>query len=70
MCNKSLRKHSNQLWEGKEVVANWALLTADIENQSGINDQTRQHVKEQRHYFANKGPSSQGYGFSNSPEWM
>ena len=33
-------------------------------------DQPRQHVKEQRHYFANKGPSSQGYGFSNSPEWM
>ena len=27
-------------------------------------DQPRQHVKKQRHYFANKGPSSQGYGFS------
>ena len=26
-------------------------------------DQSRQHIKEQRHYFANKGPSSQGYGF-------
>ena len=26
-------------------------------------DQTRQHAKKQRHYFANKGPSSQGYGF-------
>ena len=26
-------------------------------------DQPRQHIKEQRHYFANKGPSSQGYGF-------
>ena len=24
----------------------------------------------QRHYFANKGPSSQSYGFSNSPVWM
>ena len=24
----------------------------------------RQHIKKQRHYFANKGPSSQGYGFS------
>ena len=23
----------------------------------------RQHIKKQRHYFANKGPSSQGYGF-------
>ena len=29
-------------------------------------DQPRQHIKKQRHYFANKGPSSQGYGFSRS----
>ena len=29
-------------------------------------DQPRQHIKKQRHYSANKGPSSQGYGFSNS----
>ena len=28
-------------------------------------DQPRQHVKKQRHYFANKGPSSQGSGFSS-----
>ena len=27
-------------------------------------------IKQQRHYFANKGPSSQGYGFSNSHIWM
>ena len=33
-------------------------------------DQPRQHIKKQRHYFANKGPSSQGYGFSSSHEWM
>ena len=26
-------------------------------------DQPRQHIKKQRHYFANKGPYSQGYGF-------
>ena len=26
---------------------------------------TRQHIKKQRHYFANKGPSSQGCGFSS-----
>ena len=29
-------------------------------------DQPRQHTKKQRHYFVHKGPSSQGYGFSNS----
>ena len=33
-------------------------------------DQTRQHIQKQRHYFANKGPSSQGYGFSSSHVWM
>ena len=33
-------------------------------------DQHRQHVKKQRHYFSNKGPSSQGYGFSSSHVWM
>ena len=31
-----------------------------------VNDQPRQHIKKQRHYFANKGPSRQGYGFSSS----
>ena len=29
-------------------------------------DQPRQHIKKQRHRFANKGPSSQSYGFSSS----
>ena len=33
-------------------------------------DQPRQHIKKQRHYFSNKGPSSQGYGFSSSHVWM
>ena len=33
-------------------------------------DQPRQHIKKQRHCFANKGPSSQGYGFSSSWVWM
>ena len=33
-------------------------------------DQHRQHIKKQRHYFANKDPSSQGYGFSSSHVWM
>ena len=33
-------------------------------------DQHRQHIKKQRHYFANKGPSSQDYGFSSNHVWM
>ena len=33
-------------------------------------DQPRQHIKKQRHYFPNKGPSSQSYGFSICHVWM
>ena len=33
-------------------------------------EQPRQHIEKQRHYFANKGPSSQGYGFSCVHVWM
>ena len=33
-------------------------------------DQPRQHIKKQRHYFANKGLSSQSYGVSGSLVWM
>ena len=33
-------------------------------------DQTRQHIKKQGHYFANRSPSSQSYGFSNNHVWM
>ena len=33
-------------------------------------DQPRQLIKKQRHYFANKGPSRQRYGFSSGHVWM
>ena len=33
-------------------------------------DQPRQHIKKQKHYFANKDPSSQSHGFSSSHVWM
>ena len=33
-------------------------------------DQPRQHIQKQAHYFANTGPSSQGYGFSCGHVWM
>ena len=32
--------------------------------------QPRQHIKKQRYYFADQGPSSQSYGFSSSHVWM
>jgi len=33
-------------------------------------DKSRQHIKKQRHYFVDKGPSSQSYVFSSSDVWM
>ena len=33
-------------------------------------DQPRQHIKKQRHHFANKSPASQSYGFSSGHVWM
>ena len=33
-------------------------------------DKLRQHIEKQRHYFANKGPCSQSFGFSSSHVWM
>ena len=35
-----------------------------------IYNKSRQHIKKQRHYFANKGLSSLSYGFSSSLMWM
>ena len=35
-----------------------------------MNYLSRQHIKKQRYYFFNKGPSSQGYGFPSSHVWM
>ena len=35
-----------------------------------IYDQPTDHIKKQRHYFVNKDPSNQGYGFSSSHVWM
>ena len=42
----------------------------DAYSLEGKLDQPRQHIKKQRHYFANKDTSSQGYGFSSGHVWM
>ena len=47
-----------------------AMKLKDIYSLEESYDQSRQHIKKQRHYFANKGRSSQGYGFSSSHIWM
>ena len=42
----------------------------DAYSLKGSYDQPRKHIKKYRHYFANKGPSGQGYGFSCGHVWM
>ena len=69
--------------EKVETVAGFILggskITADCDCSHGIKrhlpwkesyDQPRKHIKKQRRYFENKGPSSQGYGFSSGHVWM
>ena len=62
--------------ETVEIVANFIFwdskITAygDCSHEIKSYDQLRQHIKKQRHYFVNKGLSSQGYGFSSSHVWM
>ena len=36
----------------------------------GCHNKISKDIKEQKHYLANKGPSSQGYGFSSGHVWM
>ena len=47
-----------------------AMKLKDTYSLEGSYYQPRQHIKKQRHYFANKGPSSQGYGFPSGHVWM
>ena len=46
------------------------LTTSNLTPWKESDDKTRQHIKGQRHYFANKGPSGQVYGFSSGHVWM
>ena len=73
-------------WETVETVSDFIFLgsqiTADgdcsheikrhllLERKASVYDKPRQHITKQRHFFANKGPCIQSYGFSGSPVWM
>ena len=52
----------------------WQIVTAAMKLKDACSlecyDQLRQHIKKQRHYFADKGSSSQSYGVSNGQVWM
>ena len=51
-----------------KIMASGPITSWQIDGESY--DQPRQHIKKQRHYFANKGLSSQGYGFSSGHVWI
>ena len=68
-------------WKQWNILFSWALKSLQLVTVAmklkdllapgeKIYDQPRQHIKKQRHYFANKGPFSQSYGFSSSQVWM
>ena len=75
-CNSWVTKSRTQLGDWTEL--NWKSLqvvTAVMKLKTlppwkKSYDQPRQHTKKQRHYFANKGLSSQSCGFSISHVWM
>ena len=46
-----------------------AMKLKDAYSLKGSYDQPGQHIEKQRHHFANKGPCSQGYGFSCGHVW-
>ena len=63
----------------RDFILGGSKITADCDSSHEIKtllplgrktDQPRQHIKKQRHNFANKGLSSQGYGFSSGHVWM
>ena len=59
-------------WKQRQTLFSWAPKSLHEINAPWKKsyDQPRQRIKKQRHYLANKGPSSQGNGFSGSHVWM
>ena len=66
---KLLHSICQQIWKTQQWPQDWKRSIFIPIPKKG-NDQPRQHIKKQRHYFSNKGPSSQGYGFSSGHVWM
>ena len=62
-------------WKQRQTLFSWAPKSLQMKLKDACSleksyDQPRQHIKKQRHYFANKGPSSQSYSFASSHVWM
>ena len=73
-------KYMGKQWKQWQTLFSWApkspqMVTAamKLKDTCSLEEkvwQPRQHIKKQRHYFADKGPSSQSYAFSSSHVWM
>ena len=53
-----------------DKMVHWEMRSHDESQTQSDSNSLRQFIKKQRHYFTNKGLSSQGYGFSSSHVWM
>ena len=60
-----LRRNEGVIISGRTMVWEYRLTPRKV-----MTKLDRQNIKKQRHYFVNKGPSSQSYGFSSSHVWM
>ena len=55
---------------GSKIIADGNCIHEILVPWKKSSDQPTQHIKKQGHYFANKSPSSQNYGFFSSHVWM
>ena len=68
---KQWKKWQTLFWRApKSLQVTAAMKLKDASFLGESNDQPKQHIKKQKHYFADKSPSSQSYGFSSSHVWM
>ena len=69
---ETCKQRETFFWRGSKITADGvaAMKLKDACFLEKSYDQPRQHIKKQRHYSANKGPSSQSYDFSSSHVWM
>ena len=74
MANKGGKSGKSDIlfsWASKSLrMVTLAMKLKDICSWKESYDKSRQHIKTQRHHFADKGPYSQSYGFSSSHVWM
>ena len=68
---KQWKQWETNFWAPKSLqIMTTAMKLKDTCSWKKSYDQPRQHIKKQGHYFVNKGPNSQSYGFSSSHVWM